>query len=268
MKVWYDKNAKVRIFQPGDKVLVFLPVPGQPLQAKYCGPYEIETKINDLNYIVKTPGRRKQNRVCHVNMLKPYFERKNECESKIVATLANAGGSQRTHDKQDVDQSFSFETLKQPVKLNNSDILANLDSKMAHLTFDQREKLKNLVFSFKNICPDVPNKATAACHDVDIGDAAPIKQHPYQLNPLKREVMRNEIQYMLDNDIIEPSNSDWSSPSLLVPKSDNTFHLVTDFRKVNYVTKSDTYPIPRIEDCIDKVGHGKFVCKFDLLKGY
>ena len=80
---------------------------------------------------------------------------------------------------------------------------------MAHLTFDQKEKLKNLVFSFKNIFPDVPSKTTAACHDVDIGDAAPIEQHPYRLNPLKHEVMRNEIQYMLDNDIIEPSNSDW-----------------------------------------------------------
>ena len=47
IKVWYDKNAKVRIFQPGGKILVFLPVPGQPLQTKYCGPYEIETTIND-----------------------------------------------------------------------------------------------------------------------------------------------------------------------------------------------------------------------------
>jgi hypothetical protein len=42
----------------------------------------------------------------------------------------------------------------------------------------------------KNIFPDVPNKTTAACHDVNIEDAAPIKQHPYRLNPLKREVMR------------------------------------------------------------------------------
>jgi hypothetical protein len=133
---------------------------------------------------------------------------------------------------------------------------------MAHLTFDQREKLKNLVFSFKNMFPDVPNKTTAACHDIDFGDAAPIKQHPYRLNPLKREVMRNEIQYMLDNDIIEPSNSEWSSSSLLVPKYDNTFCLVTDIRKVNSVTKSDTYPIPRIEYCIDMVGHAKFVSNF------
>jgi hypothetical protein len=80
--------------------------------------------------------------------------------------------------------------------------------------------------------------------------------------------MRNEIQYMLDNDIIEPSNSEWSSSSLLVPKYDNTFCLVTDIRKVNSVTKSDTYPIPRIEYCIDMVGHAKFVSKFYLLKGY
>jgi hypothetical protein len=123
-------------------------------------------------------------------------------------------------------------------------------------------------FLLKYFFSDVPNKTTDACHDVDIGDAAPIKQHLYWLNPLKREVMRNEIQYMLDNDIIEPSNSDWSSPSLLVPKSDNTLRLVTDFRKVNYVAKSDTYPIPGIEDCIDKVGHAQFVSKFDLLKGY
>ena len=71
--------------------------------------------------------------------------------------------------------------------------MANLDSKMAHLTFDQREKLKNLVFSIKNSFPDVPSKTTAACHDVDIAGAAPIKQHPYRLNPLKHEVMRNEI---------------------------------------------------------------------------
>jgi hypothetical protein len=47
MKVWYDKNAKVRIFQPGDKVLVFLPVPGQPLQAKYCGPFENAVHVSN-----------------------------------------------------------------------------------------------------------------------------------------------------------------------------------------------------------------------------
>ena len=73
---------------------------------------------------------------------------------------------------------------------------------------------------------------------------------------------------MLENNIIEPSKSEWSSPCILVPKPDGSFRFVTDFRKVNQCTKTDSYPIPRIDDCIDKIGNAKFVSKFDLLKGY
>ncbi|MCP4267669.1 MAG: transposase family protein, partial [Candidatus Brocadiaceae bacterium] len=51
MKKKYDKKAKVRHFKPGDKVLVFLPIPNQSFQAKYYGPYEVEKKMNDLNYV-------------------------------------------------------------------------------------------------------------------------------------------------------------------------------------------------------------------------
>jgi hypothetical protein len=44
--------------------------------------------------------------------------------------------------------------------------------------------------------------------------------------------------------------------------------MCTDYRKVNSVTKTDSFPIPRIEDCIDKIGNAKFITKFDLLKGF
>ncbi len=73
---------------------------------------------------------------------------------------------------------------------------------------------------------------------------------------------------MLKNDIAEPSFSSWASPSLLVSKSDGSFRFCTDYRKVNAITKPDSFPLPRIEDCIDQVGNAKFVSKFDLLKGY
>ena len=73
---------------------------------------------------------------------------------------------------------------------------------------------------------------------------------------------------MLDAGLIEPSHSAWSSPCLLVPKPDGTFRFCTDFRKVNSLTKPDSYPLPRIEDCIDRVENSKYVSKFDLLKGY
>ncbi|KAJ8026467.1 hypothetical protein HOLleu_31290 [Holothuria leucospilota] len=67
---------------------------------------------------------------------------------------------------------------------------------------------------------------------------------------------------------IEPSNSEWSSPCILVPKADGGYRFCTDYRKVNAVTRTDSYPIPRIDDCIDRVGKATYVSKFDLLKGY
>lgn len=73
---------------------------------------------------------------------------------------------------------------------------------------------------------------------------------------------------MLENGIAEPSNSSWASLCLLVPKSDNIPRFCTDFRKVNSVTKPDSFPLSWMEDCIDQVGAAKFVSKVNLLKGY
>ena len=61
---------------------------------------------------------------------------------------------------------------------------------------------------------------------------------------------------MLENDIAEPSFSSWASPCLLVPKSDGRPRL------------PDSFPLPRMDDCVDQVGDGRYVSKFDLLKGY
>ena len=44
--------------------------------------------------------------------------------------------------------------------------------------------------------------------------------------------------------------------------------MCTDYRKVNSVTKTDTFPIPPIDDCIDNIGQAKYVTKFNLLKGF
>ena len=85
---------------------------------------------------------------------------------------------------------------------------------------------------------------------------------------MKKELLDKEVQYMLENDIIEESQSNWSSPCILVPKHDGGFRFCTDFRKVNDKTKSDSFPIPRIADCIDQIGNAKFVSTFDMLKGY
>jgi len=54
----------------------------------------------------------------------------------------------------------------------------------------------------------------------------------------------------------------------MVPKPDKTFRMCTDYRKLNAVTKTNSYPMPRIDDHIDKIGHSKYIRKFDLFKGF
>ena len=147
-------------------------------------------------------------------------------------------------------------------------MLRNLDSKLSHLSQSQRQDLEKLLLEFEHLFPDVPTRTDQIYHDVDVGNADPVKQHRYRLNPKKQQYLKEEINYLFENDFIEPSNSSWSSPCILVPKPDGSYPVCTDYRKVNSVTKTDTFPIPRMEDCIDKVGKAKYVTKFDLLKGF
>lgn len=55
---------------------------------------------------------------------------------------------------------------------------------------------------------------------------------------------------------------------LLVRKPGNEYRLCIDYRQVNKVTVADTYPLPRIEECIDTIGKSTYLTKFDLFTGY
>ena len=82
-------DSSIEWVKPGDKVLALLPIPSRPLQARYFGPYTIDKKTSDLNYIVNTPGRRKNKQMCHVNMLKQYFDRDSYISKPITPSHNN-----------------------------------------------------------------------------------------------------------------------------------------------------------------------------------
>ena len=259
MKVWYDKKARLRSFSPGDEVLVLLPVSGNTLQARYQGPYMVKKKVSDVDYVVHTPDRKKKHQLCHINMIKQYNVRQSE---KVAMT--SVGCETEIENEREAD----YCEIGMNVKLQNSDVLDNMGEKLCHLTPEKQNDITALLNDYKGLCGDVPGRTTVIQHDVDVGDARPIKQHPYRMSPIRKEKLDAEIKYMMQNEIIEPSLSPWSSPCLLVPKSDGSSRFCTDYRKVNDVTKTDTFPIPRMEDCIDRVGSAKYVTKIDLMKGY
>ena len=74
-------------------------------------------------------------------------------------------------------------------RLQNSDILCNLNSKLEHLEDSKKQELKELIYEYKHSFPDVPTRTNKIVHDVDVGDAKPIKQHPYRSNPVKQQLV-------------------------------------------------------------------------------
>ena len=131
--------------------------------------------------------------------------------------------------------------------------MRNLNNKLSDLEPSQQEELKQLIHKYEHLFPDIPTRTDKIYHNVIVEDSKPIKQHPYRMNPLKQKYLRDEVKYLLENNFIEPSQSNYSSPCILVPKLNGTYRMCTDYRKVNSVTKTDSFPIPRIDDGIDKV---------------
>ncbi|XP_073715771.1 uncharacterized protein [Misgurnus anguillicaudatus] len=246
MKEYYDRKTVARSFHPGESVLLLMAVPGSALQPRFSGPYRVTKKLNDTNYLICTPDRRRKSRMVHVNMLKSYVQD----ESAIVKPSVVV---ELTVDE--MEQDFSVPCGH----LSNSVILNKLECHLSYLAPNQKNDIVELMENHRSLFGDIPSQTTVLQHDIDVGNAQPIRQNPFRLNPRKRELMKAEVEYLRENNFARPSLSAWSSPCLLVPKADSSVRFCTDYRKVNAVTKPDSFPLPRMEDCIDRVGPAKFV---------
>uniref|UniRef100_A0A8C1TD20 Gypsy retrotransposon integrase-like protein 1 n=1 Tax=Cyprinus carpio TaxID=7962 RepID=A0A8C1TD20_CYPCA len=277
MKNRYDVKAVSRSFQPGDEVLVLLPIQGSALSARFSGPYVVLKKISETDYVIRTPDRKRQSRVCHINMLKAYHTRDNTRNRSTEMTIGPMESpvaltcevQSNLEDEVGADDDIILRnTFHQCAKLENSEILKNLQTHLSHLPEDQSRDIVGVITDFSSLFGDVPSQTTVLRHDINVGGAFPIKQHAYRVNAVKRTIMKQETEYLLKNGLAKHSSSPWSSPCLLVHKPDGSFRFCTDYRRINAVTVPDCYPLPRMEDCIDNLGSAKFVSKLDLLKGY
>ena len=140
------------------------------------------------------------------------------------------------------------------------------------LTNDQHKKiLSEFLLEYGDVLvgPKEPlGRTTAGEHSIDVENNPPIRQAPRQ-QPLAYQPEESRIlEEMIESGIVQPSNSPWASPVVLVKKKDGTIRFCVDYRRLNDVTRKDAYPLPRIEACFDSLGHSKWFCTLDLRSGY
>jgi hypothetical protein len=194
-KIWYDKLARTRSFDPGQEVLALLPLAKNPLQAKYFGPYKVVEKLGPVDYLIDTPGRRKTQRVCHVNLLKLYRRR----DDKLFPRLAVGSSAQAAavhvcgtsdYNEQDFGNSIpAFQDLKHSAKF---------DDKVKHLPEMQRKQLQAVLNSFVGVFKDQPGRTTLITHHIKLKEGSrPVAVAQYRLNPEKKcEFATAEIDYL------------------------------------------------------------------------
>ncbi|GFV35299.1 retrovirus-related Pol polyprotein from transposon 412 [Trichonephila clavipes] len=161
---------------------------------------------------------------------------------------------------------------------SSSLLLSNLPQQLtpdllenAELSPEQKSSAERLFQEFEDVfsrnSSDIGH-TTVTQHRIDTADHPPIKQHPRRLPFAKQEEVGTLLREMQENDIIEPSSSPWASPIVLVRKKDGSTRFCVDYRKLNDVTKKDSYPLPRIDDTLDTLSGHKWFSTLDLKSGY
>ena len=103
---------------------------------------------------------------------------------------------------------------------------------------------------------------------IDTGDACPLRQPARRIPFAARQEVSKQLMSMLQTGVIQPSQSPWASPVVLVRKKDSSLRFCIDYRPLNSVTKPDMFPLPRIDDLLDQLGKSQFFSTLDLASGY
>ena len=170
---------------------------------------------------------------------------------------------------EDEEDSEEFQNRMKQVK----DITELIDT--SGITEEQRTKLINLVKEYEDIFwrPGMKLTTTHLVQaEIDTGDHPPVMVKPYRTPQKQLQPLKEEIQDLLNQEIIEPiEHSPWNSPAILLTKETHgkiKRRLVIDFRKVNAITAPMTCSFPELFQTIHKAGNSTLFSSLDKIKAF
>ena len=138
----------------------------------------------------------------------------------------------------------------------------------------EKEKVEEEVIVKKFLDAELPRfdtlKGTSniAQHSITMKHDRPLKQRYSPNNPAVQNLINIEVDNLLEDQRIEPSKSPYSSPVVLVKKTNGEWRLCVDYRQINEDSVRDAYPLPKINYILEKLRNGKYFSTIDLRQGY
>ena len=178
-----------------------------------------------------------------------------------------------------VTQVSAIQSVTEPLRRSQSDagslpvhLRDLLDQTSRDIDVAQQRQLADVLLQYSDIFPVPGSPLTghtdAVEHEIVTGDGSPICCAPRRMSPQKMKKEEECVAEMLTGGQIEPSDSPWSSPVVLVTKKDGGTSFCVDYPRLNNVTVKDAYPLPRIDDILDMLAGKQWFSTLDLASGY
>lgn len=177
-------------------------------------------------------------------------------------------------DKLSLYNICSFDKTK-----NDADRVKQLFSilNLKNLNKEEQISIENLCAKYSDIFYLPGDKLTTTNiyeHSISLKpNTTSVFTKPYRLPHAQKGEIKQQIDNMLNEGIIEPCSSEWSSPILLVPKktdgtSKKKWRLVIDYRKLNNVIQDDKFPLPNITEVLDSLSGSIYFSHLDMYQSY
>lgn len=210
----------------------------------------------------------------NIEILEGVYEAANYKINALVNMNGNSPQKATLEAFVDEVSKENFYTIEPNDITENKQIVEQVRS--THLNEEERQKLLPIIKKFSNIFYTEESDLSftnAIKHEIRTTNNIPISTKTYRYPYVHKNEVENQIQEMLDKKIIRPSHSPYSAPVWIVPKKMDAsgkkkWRIVIDYRKLNEITINDKYPIPNIDEILEKLGRCQYFTTLDLAKGF
>ena len=146
--------------------------------------------------------------------------------------------------------------------LNNSLVVSNINTSNKEIIFQKYPRM----FNFKKkdygmINVTVPRR-------VEVKEEFNIYTPAYQYNEQMRNIIKDKIKELMESEIIEKVDLNYSSPIVMIPKKDKSFRMCVNYIKLNKITIKMNYTFTNLNILREKMNKCKFFSKLDMSDGY
>lgn len=230
---------------------------GQDFLTKYGAIVDFATSVLSLQNSVNIP----------FNSTSDVMQRKRNCS--IQPVMESINGS--------ILKSSEYLYFVNLVENNEKYLFAAAEEKNIEfnvnnsLPGDFKRELNNMLIDFRDTFSF--SAGELGCYrdtliNLKTTDEEPVHKVPYRVSPKQREIIEEQVKEMLKYGIIQESSSSYASPVVLVDKPEGPPRFCIDYRALNKKIRSDSYPIPRVDDLLSCLQGAQYFADLDMNSGY